>query len=123
MAIYSCIFCPFYSVLLHVDIFHNTLQKVSSHAVSVHKAIQYFKAAINDIRENLPQVNGNSKPSTKLAQNDHNIHAEVIKVCDIIVTQMKHCFEEESHTLPFAATEPQLSMAQNVFLENSRVVL
>jgi hypothetical protein len=118
MAKYSCIFCPFYSVLLHVDILHNTLQKVPSHAVSVHKAIQYLKAAINDIRENLPQVNGNSKPSTKLAQNDHNIHAEVIKVCDIIVTQMKHC-----HTLPFAATEPQLSMAQNVFLENSRVLL
>jgi hypothetical protein len=41
-----------HSVLLHVDILYNTLQKVSSNAISVRKAIQHFEVAINDIRGN-----------------------------------------------------------------------
>jgi hypothetical protein len=48
-----------------VDILYNTLQKVSSNAVSVRKAIEHFEVATNDIRGNLPQVNGNPEPSTK----------------------------------------------------------
>jgi hypothetical protein len=94
-----------------VEILYNTLQKVSSNAVSVRKAIQHFEVAPNVIRGNPPQVNGNPEPSTKRAPKDHNINAEANEVCGAIVTQMKHRFEEESHTLPFALIEPQLFMA------------
>jgi hypothetical protein len=48
-----------------VEILCNTLQKVSNNAVGVLKDIQHFEVAINDIRENLSQVNGNPEPSTK----------------------------------------------------------
>jgi hypothetical protein len=47
---------------------------------------------------------------SKRAQKDHNINAEVNEACDIIVTQMKHRFEEANHALPFTLIEPQLFM-------------
>jgi hypothetical protein len=40
---------------------------VLSNALNVCKAIQLFEVALNDIRRNLPQVNGNSELSTKHA--------------------------------------------------------
>jgi hypothetical protein len=33
-----------------------------------------------------------------------------LRKCDIIVTQIEHCFEEASCTLPFTLTEPQIFM-------------
>jgi hypothetical protein len=60
---------------------------VSSNAVNVRKAIQHFEAAINDIRGNLPQVNGNPEPSTKRARKDHNVNAEANEACVIIVNK------------------------------------
>jgi hypothetical protein len=59
--IYLNFLSSFHSVLLHMDVLYNTLQKVSCNAVSVHKDIQ---VAMNNILANLPQVNGNSEPST-----------------------------------------------------------
>jgi hypothetical protein len=91
------------------------LQKLSSNAVNVHKAIQNFEVAINNIKGNLPQVNVNSEPSTEHAQKDHNINAEANEACDIIVIQMKHRFEGATHTLTFAAIGPQLFMAYKMF--------
>jgi hypothetical protein len=58
-------FLLFYSVLLHVEILYNTLQKVSNNPISVLKDIQHFEIVINDIKKTLPQVIGNSEPSTK----------------------------------------------------------
>jgi hypothetical protein len=84
---------------------------VSSNAVSVCKAVQYFEVAMNNIRGNLSEVNGNPEPSTKRARKDHNINAQANEACDITVTKMKHHFEEASHTLPFALIEPQIFMA------------
>jgi hypothetical protein len=52
--------------LSYCHILYTTLQKLSSNAVRVRKAIQHFEVAINDIRENLPQVNGNPEPSKRL---------------------------------------------------------
>jgi hypothetical protein len=46
-------------------ILHSTLEKVPSNTVC--KAIQHFEVAVNNIRENLPQLNDNSEPSTKHA--------------------------------------------------------
>jgi hypothetical protein len=76
---------------------------VSSNAVSVRKAIQHFEVAINDIRENVPQVTGNPEPSTKRARKDQNVNAEANKACGTN--------ERASHTVPFALTEPQFFMA------------
>jgi hypothetical protein len=81
-------------------------KKVPSSAASVHKAIQHFEVAINDIGVNLPPVNGNSEPSTKRVRKDHNINSEANEACDIIVIQMKYHFEEANHTLPFVLIEP-----------------
>jgi hypothetical protein len=43
------------------------MQKNSSNAVSAHEAIRHFEVAINYIRRNVPQVNGNPEPSIKRA--------------------------------------------------------
>jgi hypothetical protein len=52
----------------------------------------------------------NLEPSTKCAWKDYNVNAEANEVCDIRVTQMKHCFKEASHTWAFAVIELQLFM-------------
>jgi hypothetical protein len=54
---------------------------------------------------------------------DHNINAEANEACDIIVTQIKHCFEAEIHTLPFALIETQLSMEHTEHFPNELMIL
>jgi hypothetical protein len=66
-------------------------------------------------------VTGNPEPSTKRARKDHNVNAEANEACDIIGSQMKHRFEEASHTLPFALIEPQLFMEHKERLPNELV--
>jgi hypothetical protein len=72
----------FSSVLLYVHILYNNLEKVLSNVISVCRVMHH----LNNIRKNPPEVNGNPDPSTKRAQEYHNINAEPNKVYDAIVS-------------------------------------
>jgi hypothetical protein len=56
----------------------------------------------------------NPEPSKKRAWKDHNINAKAKEVCDIIVTQMKHCFREATYTWSLAVIELQLFMVHKI---------
>jgi hypothetical protein len=95
---------------------------LSADALNICTAIQHFETAINVIRNNLPELEGNSERPTKRARKDVNTSAEAKEACDIIVNQMKHRFQEAHHTKCFSLIEPQLFAAHKVAFPRELVI-